>query len=218
MLPEFSLFALQNGFWPEIFKDVLAGAIWAVIAWLIWRLILVIQHLFRVSRAYYRINGAWIGPCSLPRHTGDRQVQVEGIEIYHLSKSKENLAFSFFHYRPDTPEIIRYEGAGVYRGERVSAFYYVDDSRFSESGVFVLRKVGELFKGFYAQYPRTSVKPYQSEEVFILRRIQISLWAQLKMLLHRPPYKTYAEVEKLYRAAQREQPDPEAQSEVVVSS
>lgn len=218
MLLEFSLIAFQNGFWPEVFKDVLAGAIWAVLAWLIYRLFRVIQHIFKVSRAYYRINGAWIGPCSLPRHSGDREVQVEGIEIYHLRKSKENLALSFFHYRPDSAEITRYEGAGVYRGERISAFYFIDDSKVAESGVFVLRQVGELFKGFYAQYPRSSVKPYQSKEVFILRRIQISLWAQLKMLLHRPPYRSYAEVEKLYEAAQREQPDPEVQSAVVVSS
>lgn len=218
MLPEFSLIALQSQFFFDIFKEVLAGAIWAVLAWLIWKLFRVIQHLFKVSRAYYRINGAWIGPCCLPRYSGEREVEVEGIEIYHLSKNKENLTLSFFHYRPDTSEVTRYEGAGVYRGERVSAFYYIDDSKVSESGVFVLRKVGELFKGFYAQYPRSSVKPYQSAEVFILRRIQISLWAQLKMLLHRPPYKSYAEVEKLYKAAQREQPDPEVRSQVVVSS
>lgn len=218
MLPEFSLIIFQSELLFDIFKNVLAGAIWAVLAWLIWRISRVIQHVFKVSRAYYGINGAWIGPCSLPRHSGDRAVQVEGIEIYHLRKNKENLAFSFFHYRPDSPAIIRYEGTGVYRGERVSAFYFIDDSKVSESGVFGLRKVGDLFKGFYAQYPRSSVKPYQSPEVFILRRIQISFWAQMKMLLHRPPYGSYAEVERLYVAAQRDQPDPEAQSQVVVSS
>lgn len=215
MLPEFSLIALQNGFWPEVFKDVLAGAIWAVLAWLIWRLFRVVQHLFRIRRPYYRINGTWIGPCTLPR---PGHVEVEGIEIYHLNKRGEDVTFSFFHYRPDTPKITRYEGAGVYRGGMFSAFYFLADSNACESGVFVLLKLGELFKGIYAQYIHTSgMKPYQSGESLILRRIQISLWQQIKMLLRRPPFPSYAQAKALYDAARRDQPDPEVQSQGVVS-
>jgi hypothetical protein len=206
LLPGFSLIALQGGFWFDVFTNVFAGAVWAVIAWLTWKTIRIIQHLFRVSRAYYRINGTWIGPCNLPRHSGD----VEGIEIYHLNKRKENVTFSFFHYRPDTPKITRYEGAGVYRGEMLSGFYYVAESESSESGVLVLHKVGEMFKGGYAQYlPSGGMKLYQSSECFILRRIQISFWAQVKMLLHSPPFPSYAQAKKLYDAALTEQPDIE---------
>jgi hypothetical protein len=133
---------------------------------------------------------------------------VEGVEIYHLNKSKENVTFSFFHYRPDIPKITRYEGAGVYRGEMLSAFYYVAESESSESGVLVLHKVGEMFKGGYAQYlPTGGMKLYQSSECFILRRIQISLWAQVKMLLKRPPVPSYQQAKQLYDAARTEQPD-----------
>ena len=153
MLPEFSLIALQQSAVRDIGMNVLAGAIWAVLGWLFWKSFRAIQHLFRVSRAYYRING----------------------------------------------------------GGRISAFYYVDDSKSCESGVFVLRQVSELFTGFYAQYPRSSVKPYHSAEVFILRRIQIPLSAQVKMLFHRPPFEKYDEVQKLYEAARKELPDPEPQ-------
>jgi len=218
LLPEFSLFALQQSALRDLSINVLAGAIWAVLGWLLWKLFRIGQHLFRVSRAYYRINGAWIGPCTLPRHKDEGEVEVEGLEIYHLKRNDENITFSFFHYRPDTPNIIRYEGGGVYRGGRISAFYYIDDPESCESGVFVLRNVGEIFKGFYAQYPRTSVTPYHSAEVFILRRVQISLWAQLKMLFHRPPYATYATVEALYKAARKELPDPEPKSQLLASS
>ena len=218
MLPDFSLIALLKEHWRDLFINVLAGAIWALLGWLLYKLFRVIQHLFRVSRAYYRINGAWIGPCALPRHKEEEEVEVEGLEIYHLKRNNEKITFSFFHYRPDIPEIIRYEGRGVYRNGRISAFYFIDDSKFCESGVFVLRNVGEIFKGFYAQYPRTSVTPYYSPEVFILRRVQISLWAQLKMLFHRPPYPTYAAVEALYTAARKELPDPEPKPQLLASS
>jgi len=206
LLPGFSLIALQGGFWSDVFTNVFAGAVWAVLAWLSWKLIRIIQNLFRVSRAYYRINGTWIGPCNLPRHSGE----VEGIEIYHLNKRKENVTFSFFHYRPDIPKITRYEGAGIYRGEMLSAFYYVAESESSESGVLVLHKVGEMFKGGYEQYlPSGGMKLYQSSEVFILRRIQISLWAQVRMLLQRPPVPSYQQAKQLYDAARNEQPDTE---------
>ncbi len=200
MLPEFSLNVLQNGFWIGVFSSLVAT--W--IAWLGWRLIRVLQHLFKVSRTYYRITGIWIGPCTLPRHTGE----VEGIEIYHLNKRKEGVTFSFFHYRPDTRKIPRYEGGGVYRGEMLSAFYYVAESQSSESGVLVLHKVGEMFKGGYAQYvPSAGMKLYQSSEDFILRRIQISLWAQVRMVLHWPPVPSYQQAKQLYDAARKEQPD-----------
>ena len=219
MLSRFSLLALQNGDVRNILINVVASAIWAVLGVLGWRLTLFLQHLFRVSRPYYRINGTWIGLCKLPRHHGEDQVEVEveGIEIYQLKKRKENVIFSFFHYRPDTKQIVRYEGTGVYRGELLSAFYYIADSYKAESGVFVLRTVGELFKGFYAQYS-SGMKPYHSPEVFILRRIQISFWAQVKMLLHRPPFPGYAKAKELYDAARKEQPDIVAASQVVGSS
>jgi hypothetical protein len=90
----------------------------------------------------------------------------------------------------------------------LSAFYYIADSKRSESGVFVLHKMGEMFRGVYAQYLLSfGTKLYQSPEDFILRRIQISLWAQVKMLMHMPPFSSYPQAKKLYDLAQAEQPD-----------
>jgi hypothetical protein len=207
MLSEFSLIALQGGFWFDIFKNVLAGALWALIVWLGWGLIKVFQYLFRATRPYYRITGIWIGLCKLPRHPAN----VEAIEIYRLNKRKENVTLSFFHYRPDQPKITRYEGGGIYRGEVLSAFYYIAEPQRSESGVFVCHKVGEIFKGVYAQYDLSlGMKLYQSPENFVLRRIQISLWSQVRMLLRRPPFTRYEHVKKLYDEARAEQPDPVA--------
>lgn len=205
MLPNLSLITLPTGFWVGVFTSLIATALWVILSW--W--IRALQHLFRVSSSEYRINGVWIGPCTIPRHKGE----VEGLEIYHLNRRKEKVTFSFFHYRPDIKEIIRYEGGGVYRGEVLSAFYFIADQKSSESGVFVLHKVGEMFKGIYAQYLFTlGMRPYQSSEDFILRRIQIPLLAQVKMLLHRPPFSSYEQVKTLYDAVQTEQPDVVAQA------
>jgi len=52
----------------------------------------------------------------------------------------------------------------IYRGEMLSAFYYIADSKRSESGVFVLHKMGEMFRGVYAQYLLSfGMKLYQSD-------------------------------------------------------
>ena len=198
MLPKFSLILIPGGFWLGVSTSLVATLLWVVLHW--W--IRVLQHILRVSSSEYRINGIWIGPCTLPRPTGE----VEGIEIYHLNRRKENVTFSFFHYRHDTQEVVRYEGAGVFRGQVLSAFYFIADSEHSESGVFVLRTLDEMFKGIYAQYV-SGMKPYQSQEDFILRRIQIPFWAQVKMLMHQPPFRSYTQVKQLYEAARTEQPE-----------
>lgn len=207
MLHELSLIALEGGFWSSVLSSLVAAPLWAAIAWLGWSLIRILQRLCKARRTYYSINGIWIGTCTLPRDSGE----VEGIEIYHLNKSKGNITLSFFHYRPDKPKITRYEGAGVYRGAMISAFYYIADSKRAESGVIVLQRVGETFKGGYAQYIPSTGKLYQSSS-FILRRIQISLWSQVRMLWFRqPPFQSYEQAKQLYEAAREEQPDPVVQ-------
>jgi len=110
-------------------------------------------------------------------------------------------------------KITRYEGAGIYRDGILSAFYYIAETQTSESGVFVLRKVGEKFKGVYAQYDVVAdMKLFRSDENLILRRIQISLWAQVKMILRRPPFRCYLRAKDLYDKACIEQPELKPQT------
>jgi len=203
LLSVFSLIILLSDFWSSLFTNILAGVLLTLMGWLAWRLKRIVQHLLKASSPY-RINGIWIGLCKLPRHPAD----VEAIEIYHLNRRDENITLRFFHYRPDEPKITRYEGAGIYRGEVLSAFYYIAEAEISESGVFVCHKVGEIFKGVYAQYDLSlGMKLYQSPENFILRRIQISLWPQVRMILGRAPFPRYDNVKRLYDKALAKQPN-----------
>ena len=203
MLSDFSPILLQGSFWPGVWPSIVAGLILNALGWMLWGLWQVIKYLFKASRAYYRITGIWIAPCKLPRFPSN----VEAIEIYRLNRTRENVAIRFFQYRRDTKKIVRYEGAGIYRDEVLSAFYYIADPQTCESGVFVVRKVGEKFKGVYAQYDLVAgMEPYQSPEDFILRRIQISLWAQFKMSLRLPPFSNYDRAKGLYDKACAEQP------------
>ena len=80
MLSELSLIALQGDFLFNVIASLVAGVLLTGLGWIAVVMIRGTQFLFRASRAYYRINGIWIGPCTLPRHSGE----VEGIEIYHL--------------------------------------------------------------------------------------------------------------------------------------
>ena len=122
---------------------------------------------------------------------------------------KEHVTLTFFNYLPNVKTVQKYEGAGIYRGMVLSAFYYIPEPQSSESGVFVLRKAGEKFKGCYAQYDLiANMRLHLSKkEDLILRRVQrISLWVQLKMMWGFPPFPCYQPAKELYDAVLREQP------------
>lgn len=197
-------FALQGDFWSNFWTNIIAGVVLSGFAWLGFRLTRTIRYILKATSRPYRITGIWIGTCKLPRHPPD----VEAIEIYSLDKNEEHVTLTFFHYLPHIKKITKYEGAGIYRGEVLSAFYYIPEPQNAESGVFVLHKVGEKFKGVYAQYDLVAnMKLHRSEENFVLRRVQISFWDQLKMMLGFPPFRCYQRAKDLYDKALTEQPD-----------
>jgi len=51
------------------------------------------------------------------------------------------------------------------------------------------------------------MKLFTSNEDFILRRVHISTWAQLKMMLGKPPFPCHQQARALYDAAIKEQPE-----------
>lgn len=198
MLPEFSQFALQSSFWFDVFTNIFAAVLLSTLAWLIVRLIRIVLHLIHTGPAYHRLTGIWIGVCKLPTHPPG----VDAIEIYRLNERKQSVSLRFFQYLPNPTKITRYEGGGIYRDGLLAAFYYIADPHNVESGVLMMRKDGNRFKGVYAQYVLESeMTVFQSPEDFVLRRIQISLWAQVRMLFGRPPFRDYKPVKELYDQA-----------------
>ena len=213
----FAQIALQNDLWSWLWNSLVPGILATVavsiLAFWVLRLKRGAWNLLK-ARGRYRITGVWIGTCRLPRYPAG----VEAVEIYSLVTKKEHVTFRFFNYLPNVNAVQRYDGAGIYRGIVLSAFYYMPEPQSSESGVFVLRKAGEKFKGVYAQYDLTAdMKLHTSKEDFILTRVlKISFWAQLKMRWGLPPFPCYQQAKALYDAVLLEQPDliPQNQGKV----
>jgi hypothetical protein len=146
----------------------------------------------------YSLAGIWIGTCVLPNYPQG----VVAIEIYRLVVRGDHVSFKFFNYRPDIRAILKYLGAGISRGQLLSAYYYMPLAQRSESGVFAMRKTGEILLGVYAQYDlRADEKLKVSRENFALMRVEIPLWNHLRMRVNKPPFGKYEEVEKLYNNA-----------------
>src|SRR5436190_6093039 len=85
----------------------------------------------RLKRGKYSLSGTWIGPCKLPHYPPD----VVALEIYRLDVSGERVTFTFFNYLPEKvrADVHKYTGEGIYRGNLLSAFYYLLDPFYYES-------------------------------------------------------------------------------------
>jgi hypothetical protein len=146
----------------------------------------------------YSLAGIWIGTCILPNYPPG----VVAIEIYRLVVRGDHVSFKFFNYRPDIKTILKYLGAGICRAQLFSAYYYIPLPHRSESGVFALRKIGELLRGVYAQYDLHANEELKvSPENFSLMRVELPLWKSFRMALGKPPCGKHEEVKKLYEQA-----------------
>ena len=149
-------------------------------------------------RGRFTLAGIWIGTCVLPNYPPG----VIAIEIYRLVVRGDHISFNFFNYRPDIKAILMYLGGGISRGQLLSAYYYMSLPQKSESGVFAVRKVGEMLRGVYAQYDLHANEELKvSPENFFLMRVELPSWKRLRMIVNRPPYGKYDEVEQLYKRA-----------------
>jgi len=184
--------------WPSDFwSNVAIGLITILIAFLFKSLLKGARtSLGRKGR--FSLAGIWIGTCILPNSPPG----VVAIEIYRLAVRGDHVSFKFFNYRPDIETVSKYLGAGICRAQLLSAYYYIPLAHKSESGVFAMRKTGEILLGVYAQYDlRADEKLKVSRENFALMRVEIPLWNHLRMRVNKPPFGKYEEVEKLYNNA-----------------
>jgi len=147
-------------------------------------------------RGSFTLSGVWVGLCRLPNYPPG----VEAVEIYRVVARGNQIDLSFFNYRPDVREIVKYEGAGVLRGQLLSAYYFVPRSGSSESGVFVLKLFGDNLNGVYAQYDaRAGAKLVVSpEDEFALNRIALGAYGRLRLVFGLAPVKSHTEARALY--------------------
>jgi hypothetical protein len=189
----FGLIVLPPGFWWGVLASLIATFLAVFLGWLL-------RSGRRILRMYQRFSlaGIWMGTCELPNYPPG----VVAIEIYRLVVRGDHVSFKFFNYRPDIETISKYRGAGICRAQLLSAYYYIPLPHRSESGVFAVRKIGEMLRGVYAQYDlRANEELKVSPENFFLMRVELPWWKRLRMIVDKPPYRKHDEVEQLYKRA-----------------
>lgn len=184
---------LNLGFWHGVAVSVVIAFLTLFGKWLLRE-----ARTFLQRQIAFSVAGPWIGECSLPHDKGS-----PNLEIWLYTQKKENVNFKFFAYAPDRlTQPTKWMGGGVYRGSKLSGYYYKFEKRTPESGVIALELKGRWLKGMYAQFDPNVIKdPFYIGSDYVQCPIHLPLRSQLKMILGRPPFRSYEEVQKIYEGA-----------------
>lgn len=183
---------LSGGFWQGVVVSVVVTFLTLFGKWL-----LRTANTFLQTQIAFSVAGYWIGECLLPSYEGK-----PNLEIWFYSQRAENVSFKFFAYAPNGARPTKWIGRGLYRGSKLSAYYYKFRKRTFEAGVMALELKGLWLKGVYAQFdPNVPQEPlYVSDVNYIQWPIhRLTLRSKLKMILGRPPFRSYDEVQKIYK-------------------
>jgi hypothetical protein len=188
----------MSAFLENLWANVAAGLILLVVGRVgvaIWRLA---RQLWQGTQPF-SLTGTWIGLCRMPGYP----LGVVAVEVYRLVVRKEHVSITFFNYRPDAPSVPKYVGAGVLRGQVLSAFYHSPDSKNAESGVLSLRLTGQKLRGVYAQYDLQTPGEVLivSGDTFELARIAVPLLVQARMAFGWKPYQKHVEAHAVLQRA-----------------
>jgi hypothetical protein len=177
-------------------KTFIKGVLVAVLVALLTKVGQWLWDLFRQawqSRNSFDIGGIWVGDCWLPSY-GDKE-----LEIWRYWRKGDAVKLKFFTYNAGNAKPRKWIGGGIYRGTKLSAYYYLLAADTYESGVVVLELKALQLKGAYAQFdPKVKEEPlYVSKIDYAQSRIKLALGPRIKMILGFPPFRTYAEVKAL---------------------
>jgi hypothetical protein len=152
------------------------------------------------KRHQITITGFWVGNCVLPSYQ-DKYC----VEIWRFVQRGENVDLLMFAYSPIDGTIDRCVGAGVMRGAFLSAMYYSCKPDNTESGVLVLRTRGKRLTGSYAQYDPgdPDERFFASDGSYSISRVELPISNAIQMLCGFPPFKTFAEVDAIYKCSQQ---------------
>ena len=191
---DYDTFLRDQTFWKGILVAAVVAVIWKAGQWL-WNASLYIWH----SRSHFDdVSGTWVGTCVLPSYQG------EYIEIWRYRRSGDQVRLVFYSYGPGNPKIHKWYGGGVYRGTKLSAYYFERDRSTYESGVVALELMGlRTLKGVYAQFdPRRRREPmYVSKRDYIQTRITLPFECRVRMLFGWPPVRTFDDVKRIHQEA-----------------
>jgi len=191
-LPWFSNRAENEEFW----HGIAAAIIIAVAIKLLERLFDLAQHI-RHRHHQFSIEGHWIGKCWLPSYQTE-----EYLEIWRYTSRRDHVRIEFYAYHPTSSAIDKWIGGGVFRGSKLSAYYYQIDRHTYESGVIAMGLSGLQLKGVYAQFdPKAGNEPFHASTTeYSQHRIELPFGARVRMAFGRPPVQSYQTVKSMFDA------------------
>jgi hypothetical protein len=184
-------------FWDENGKGILVAVLVGIIAKIAHSLWQFVWNIWR-TRQSFGISGNWIGTCDLPSYGGD-----SNIEIWRYIRAGDEVKLTFFAYGKTAPGAIKWRGHGVFRNNKLSAYYYELDKTSYDSGVIVMEMKGARLTGTYAQFDSHSPDEsfFVSDRSYVQARVSLPLTLRARMWVGLPPVRTYAEAAKLLLGA-----------------
>jgi hypothetical protein len=127
---------LVQEFWTENGKGILVAVLVGIVAKIAHSLWQIVRNIWR-SRKAFGISGNWIGTCDLPSYG-----ESGNIEIWRYIRAGDEIKLTFFAYSSVTPNITKWLGHGVFRNNKLSAYYYELDKVSYDSVVIVMEMKG----------------------------------------------------------------------------
>jgi len=192
MLSNLNFTILIQDFWTDNGRGVLVAVMVGILAKIAHSLWQIFQNAWRSRRAF-RIAGNWIGTCVLPSYGGSN------VEIWRYTLAGDLVKLTFFAYSKTSRGAVKWVGRGVFRNNKLSAYYYELDRTSYDSGVIVMEMKGARLKGTYAQFDSHAADEsfFVSDRNYVHTRISLPVVSRARMFIGLAPVNTYAEAEKL---------------------
>jgi hypothetical protein len=149
-----------------------------------------------MTRSQFDLSGCWAGICMLPSYTSP------SFELWHYSRSGDRVKLAIYSYSSAELRTEKWVGGGVFRGNKLSAYYYVNDADTPESGTITMELKGLRLKGVYAQFdPQVPDDPlFVSEKPYEQVRVRLTRSQRIRMFFGYPPVAKYQEAAELCAA------------------
>jgi hypothetical protein len=161
-----------------------------------------------MTHGQFDLSGYWAGKCMLPSYTSPT------FELWRYSRSGDRVKLAFYAYnspKPGSqePRPEKWVGGGVFRGNKLSAFYYVNDADSPESGTITMELKGLRLRGVYAQFDPNDpndplfVSETPSETPYEQVRVRLTRRQRARMFFGFPPVARYQQAAELCASASR---------------
>jgi hypothetical protein len=150
-----------------------------------------------MTRRRFDLSGYWAGTCMLPSYTSPT------FELWRYSRSGDRVKLAFYSYSSAELKPEKWLGGGVFRGNKLSAYYYVNDPDSPESGTVTLELKGLRLKGVYAQFdPKVPDDPlFVSKDPYEQVRVTLTRRQRARMFFGFPPVAKYQQAAELCAAS-----------------